>query len=140
MDHILNRFGAGLDLVVRLLLAQIFIIAGAGKISGYAGTQSYMEAFGVPGELLPLVIIAELGGGLPLAAGLLTRWVALALAGFTLVSALIFHFDFAEQAQMIAFMKNVAITGGLLLLVRHGAGRFSLDGWRHEPEHAPSRA
>lgn len=140
MDHILNRFGAGLDLVVRLLLAQIFIIAGAGKISAYAGTQSYMEAFGVPGELLPLVIIAELGGGLALAAGLLTRWVALALAGFTLVAALIFHFDFAEQTQMIAFMKNVAITGGLLLLVRHGAGRFSLDGWRHEPEQAPSRA
>jgi putative oxidoreductase len=130
MDHIMNRFGAGFDLAVRVLLAQIFILSGASKIGAYAGTQAYMTAYGVPGELLPLAIAAELGGGLALAAGLYSRWVALALAGFTLVATGIFHFDFADQAQTIAVMKNVAIIGGLLLIVRDGAGRLSLDGWR----------
>nr|WP_294864043.1 DoxX family protein [uncultured Pseudogulbenkiania sp.] len=105
----------------RVLLAQLFIISGFGKITGYAGTQGYMQAMGVPGALLPLVILVELGGGLLLVAGLLTRWVALALAGFTLVSALIFHTHFADQIQMIMFMKNLSITGGLLLLAFPGA-------------------
>lgn len=105
----------------RVLLAQLFIISGFGKITGYAGTQGYMQAMGVPGALLPLVILVELGGGLLLVAGLFTRWVALALAGFTLVSALIFHTHFADQMQMIMFMKNLSITGGLLLLAFPGA-------------------
>ncbi|BAK78402.1 DoxX family protein [Pseudogulbenkiania sp. NH8B] len=105
----------------RVLLAQLFIISGFGKITGYAGTQGYMQAMGVPGALLPLVILVELGGGLLLVAGLFTRWVALALAGFTLVSALIFHTHFADQIQMIMFMKNLSITGGLLLLAFPGA-------------------
>lgn len=105
----------------RVLLAQLFIISGFGKITGYAGTQGYMQAMGVPGALLPLVILVELGGGLLLVAGLFTRWVALVLAGFTLVSALIFHTHFADQIQMIMFMKNLSITGGLLLLAFPGA-------------------
>ena len=71
MDRILNIAG-------RLLLAHIFILSGYGKIAGYAATQSYMAAKGVPGELLPLVILLELGGGLAIVAGFLTRWVALA--------------------------------------------------------------
>jgi putative oxidoreductase len=108
-------------IVSRVLLAQLFIISGFGKITGYAGTQGYMQAMGVPGVLLPLVILVELGGGLLLAAGLFTRWAALALAGFTLVSALIFHTHFGDQIQMIMFMKNLSITGGLLLLAFPGA-------------------
>ena len=80
-----------LDILSRLLLAQLFIIAGFGKIGGYAGTQGYMEAMGVPGVLLPLVIILELGGGIALLLGYRTKIVALLLAGFCLLSALFFH-------------------------------------------------
>lgn len=116
-----------LNLAARILMSQIFIISGIGKVTGYAGTQAYMAKMGVPGALLPLVILTELGGGLLLLFGFQTKWVALALAGFTIVSALIFHMNFADQMQMINFMKNLAMAGGLLLFVRHGAGAPSLD-------------
>lgn len=127
MHALADRLAAPIDLAGRLLLALIFIAAGAGKIAGYAGTQAYMESAGVPGGLLPLVIATELVGGLLLAVGLLTRWTALALAGFTLLAALIFHFDFADQMQSILFMKNLAIAGGLAIVLRHGAGACSID-------------
>ncbi len=116
-----------LDILSRLLLAQIFIIAGFGKIGGYTGTQSYMEAMGVPGVLLPLVIILELGGGIALLLGYRTKIVALLLAGFCLVTAVFFHNFLADPSQMVMFMKNLAIAGGLLLLVQHGANEPSLD-------------
>ena len=116
-----------LNLAARILMSQIFIISGIGKITGYAGTQAYMAKMGVPGALLPLVILVELGGGLALLFGFQTRWVALALAGFTLVSALIFHLNFSDQMQMINFMKNLAMTGGLLMFVRYGAAAPSVD-------------
>ena len=119
-----------LSLLGRIGLALIFIISGFGKIAAYAGTQQYMQSAGVPGALLPLVIALELGGGLAVLAGLFTRWVALALAAFSLVSAFLFHAHFSEQAQAVNFWKNVAMTGGFLMLAAHGAGAFSLDAWR----------
>lgn len=114
----------------RLLMGQIFLLAGISKITQYAGTQGYMEAFGLPGNLLPLVILLEIGGGLALIVGWQTRWTAWALAAFTLVAAAIFHNNFADQTQMIMFMKNLAIAGGLLFVAAHGAGAFSIDGRR----------
>lgn len=114
----------------RILLALIFIMSGWGKIGGYAGSQQYMESMGVSGALLPLVIVAELGGGLAVAFGLLTRIAAVGLAVFTLLAALFFHTDFANQAQFISFMKNLAITGGFLVLAVHGPGALSIDAWR----------
>ena len=98
--------------------------------AGYAATQGYMDAMGVPGALLPLVIVLEIGGGLALVAGLLTRWAALGLAAFSIASALLFHNNFGDQTQMIMFMKNVAMAGGLLLLYVHGAGAYSIDAKR----------
>lgn len=115
------------SVVARILLAHIFILAGMSKITAYAGTQGYMDSMGVPGMLLPLVIILELGGGLALLVGWQTRWMAYALGGFSVIAALIFHNNFADQMQMILFMKNLAITGGLLLIAEHGAGAYSLD-------------
>jgi len=115
------------NLVARILLSHIFILAGINKISGYAGTQGYMESVGVPGMLLPLVIILEIAGGVAILVGWQTRIAAYALAGFTAVAAIIFHSNLAEQMQMILFMKNWAITGGLLLLAIHGAGALSVD-------------
>ena len=120
----MNKYSS---VVARILLAHIFVLAGISKITGYAGTQGYMEMMGVPGMLLPLVIILELGGGLALIAGWQTKWTAYALAGFSVISAVIFHSNLGDQMQMILFMKNFAMAGGLLLLAEHGAGAYSLD-------------
>jgi putative oxidoreductase len=111
----------------RTLIALIFVVSGIGKISDYAGTQGYMEAMGVPGILLPLVIALEILGGLAIIVGWHTRFVAFLLAGFTLLSAMLFHADFSDQMQMIMFMKNLALSGAFLVLVAQGAGAFSID-------------
>ena len=116
-----------LALLGRIGLSLIFIISGWGKIAGYAATQGYMAAMGVPGALLPLVIALELGGGLAILAGAFTRWIALAIAAFSLLSAAIFHADFGDAAQAISFWKNVAMAGGFLMLAAHGPGAFSVD-------------
>jgi putative oxidoreductase len=118
---------AALNVAARILMSLIFILSGFGKITGYAGAQQYMESGGLPGALLPLVILVELGGGLLLLLGFKARWAAAALAAFSLVAALIFHRNFADQMQMINFMKNLAMAGGLLLVVAHGAGAPSID-------------
>ena len=99
-------------LIARILLAHIFLLSGIGKLgAGYAATQGYMESMGVPAATLPLVILLEIGGGLALIIGLFTRWAALALAVFCIVGALVFHRNFADQMQMIMFMKNFAMAG-----------------------------
>ena len=123
------------NLAGRILLASIFLIAGLNKIGGYAGTQGYMESVGVPGGLLPLVILLEVGGALALIIGWQTRIAAWALAGFTLLAAILFHNDFGNQIQMIMFLKNLSIAGGLLIVAANGAGAFSLDARRHAGGH-----
>ena len=120
MDKIIN-------LGARILLAQLFLVAGLQKIPNYAGTQGYMEAMGVPGALLPLVIALEIGGALALLAGFQIRLAAWALALFTIASAFLFHANFADQIQSIMFLKNWAIAGGLLMIAAHGAPAWSLD-------------
>ncbi len=115
------------ELVARIFLAHIFILSGLSKISGYAGTQAYMDAMGVPGIMLPVVIIFEVVGGLALVVGFKTQWVASALAAFTAITALVFHGNFTDQVQMIMFMKNWAMAGGLMLLVVYGSGHISID-------------
>jgi len=123
MDKLLNHLmPAG-----RFLLAFIFLMAGISKIGQYAGTQAYMASTGLPGGLLPLVIALEIGGALALIAGFKTRWAALALAGFSVASAVLFHLDFGDQMQSIMFMKNLSIAGGLLVLAAAGPGVWSLD-------------
>lgn len=118
------------ELAGRFLIAAIFLISGFGKIGGYAATQGYMEAMGVPGALLPLVIATEIGAGLLVVLGLWTRLAAFALAGFTLLSAVLFHANLGDPMQQIMFLKNVAIAGGFLVLVAQGAGPLSLDARR----------
>lgn len=120
--------GTTLALAARLFASAIFIIAGYGKLgAGYAGTQGYMAAMGVPGGLLPLVIALELGGGIALLLGFQTRLVAFLLAGFSITTGFIFHTG-ADQMQQIMLMKNFAMAGGLLAFTLFGAGRLSLDG------------
>ena len=118
---------ASTQLTGRVLMSSIFIMAGINKISGYAGTQGYMESMGVPGALLPLVILLQVGGGLAVLSGWHTRIAAFLLAGFCVLSALIFHANFGDQAQSILFMKNMAMAGGLLFLVSGGKHAWSID-------------
>jgi putative oxidoreductase len=118
------------ELSGRVALAAIFLLAGMNKITAYAGTQGYMESVGVPGILLPAVIALELVGAALLIAGFQTRLAALALAGFSVVSALLFHFDLADQMQFILFFKNIAMAGGFLVLAANGAGALSVDARR----------
>lgn len=113
------------SLVGRIMLAAIFIPAGYNKIIGYDGTAGYMESAGVPGLLLPLVILAELGGGLAILLGFMTRWAALGLAIFCVVAAALFHAFWADASQYNSFMKNIAIAGGLLILFANGPGKYA---------------
>lgn len=113
--------------VGRVLLALMFLLAGLNKISGYSGTQGFMESMGLPGALLPLVILLEVAGGILLMLGWHTRITAFLMAGFTILATLIFHSNLGDPTQMLFFMKNLSIAGGLLLVVSHGAGPYSLD-------------
>lgn len=128
----MNQFiaNASTQLTGRVLMSSIFIMAGINKVSGYAGTQGYMESVGVPGALLPLVILLEVGGGLAILLGWQTRIAAFLLAGFSVLSALIFHANFGDQTQFILFMKNVAMAGGLLFLVAGEKHAWSIDAKR----------
>lgn len=113
----------------RLLMAQIFIISGWSKAMAFTATAGYFSSLGIPmaSVVTPLVILIELGGGLALLFGFKTRWVAAVIAAFTIGSALIAHTNFADQGQLINFMKNLAMTGGLLMFVKYGAGGASID-------------
>jgi putative oxidoreductase len=123
----LTRLSGPLVLLARLMLALIFIVDGWGAIVDYARTASYMQASRVDNRLLPLVILTELGAGLMVLVGFKTRWAAVALFGFCLLTALIIHW---RANEMIEVQKNVAMAGGLLTLAVFGAGPWSLDGWR----------
>jgi putative oxidoreductase len=126
MDDPMNNL---LNLGGRLLIAQIFVLSGVTKLGAWAGTQAWMESMGVSGTLLGPVVALEIGGGLALAAGALTRLTAAALAAFALGAAVLFHADFGDANQVIHFMKNLAMAGGLSMVLAHGAGRYSLDAW-----------
>lgn len=118
----------------RIFLALLFVVSGIGKITGYAGTAAVMASKGLPmvDILLPLTIAVELGGGLLLALGWKARWAAAALFLFLIPTTLIFHQFWGidaklVQMQKIHFLKNVAIMGGMLMVLAIGAGAWSLD-------------
>ena len=127
----MNAIEKSADLLGRILLVVLFVFAAVGKLTGYAGTQAYMQSAGVPGYLLPLVILTELGGAVLIVLGWQTRLVAFLLAGFTLLSALIFHHQIGDSMQLLLLLKGISITGAFLLLVANGAGPCSLDARRH---------
>lgn len=124
----------------RVLLALMFVLAGWSKITGYSGTQAYMASAGVPGFLLPLVILTELGGGLAILLGWQTRLAAIALFGFTIIASVLFHADFGNQMQQLMFMKNLTIAGGFLTLFAAGPGRFSVDAYTGSASARPALA
>jgi putative oxidoreductase len=127
MNSLFDAVKSYVDVVGRVLIAAVFVLSGWGKVAAYAGTQTYMQHAGVPGGLLPLVILLELGGGIAIVIGLYTRPVALLLAGFSLLAGLLFHAGSADPMQQIMFLKNLGLAGGFLFLVANGAGRLSVD-------------
>ena len=119
------------DVAGRILLVALFLLAGVRQLGGgYAGTARLMAAHSVPSVLLPLVILTELGGGLAVILGWRTRIAAFLLAGYTLLTALIFHTNFADPTQPGMFRFHMAVVGGFLILLANGAGPLSLDHWR----------
>ncbi|MFN4101162.1 MAG: DoxX family protein [Pararhodobacter sp.] len=114
-------------LAARILLSAIFIISGLGKMGDVAGFAGYMASGGVPGFLAWPVILLEVLGGIAILVGFQIRYAALALAAFSLLSGLLYHFDPADQMQMTAFLKNLGLTGGYLLLTVTGAGAWAVD-------------
>jgi len=122
-----------IDALGRLLLASIFIVSGVGKLAAPEATQAYISSVGLPLPLLSYfaAVAVELIGGILFLFGYQTRIVSLVLAAFSVLTALVFHNDFADQNQMIHFMKNLAIAGGLLQVAAFGAGSVSIDARRH---------
>ncbi len=119
-------------LVGRIFLSVMFILAGFSKLTGIAATAGWFESLGIPAPTLAAVGsgAVELVGGLAILVGFRTRIAALILAVFTVAATLIAHTDLADQVQQLFFLKNLAVTGGFLVLAAAGAGAFSVDGRR----------
>ena len=125
-----NALNALLTAIGRILMAAIFVHAGLSKIDGYAQTAAFMQSHGVPAMLLPPVILLELGGGLALAFGLFTRFMATALALFSLAAIAIFVLPADTRTGVIILYAELAMTGGLLYVAAQGGGSLSIDHWR----------
>jgi putative oxidoreductase len=114
----------------RILIAVLFFMSGLSKLAAPEATQGFIASVGlpVPVAAYAVAVTVEVLGSVLLVAGFRARFVAAGMTVFTLATALTFHKNFADQNQMIHFMKNIAIMGGLLQVVAYGAGRFSVDG------------
>jgi putative oxidoreductase len=123
-----------LAFIGRILIGLPFAMSGLGKLAAYGPTTQMIAAVGLPFPPLAFVVAVavELGGGLLLVLGYQVRPVALALAAFSLATAVSFHGNFADQNQMIHFLKNVMIAGGLLQIAAFGAGAISIEQWRRK--------
>jgi putative oxidoreductase len=120
-------------LVSRIFLSLLFLFAGFGKLmGGPAGFAGYVGSLGLPAPMLVAwaTIALEILGGLAILVGFQTRIAAYALAAFCVASALIAHFDFADQNQATQFLKNLGLAGGFLLLTATGPGSISVEGRR----------
>ena len=118
----------------RVLIGLPFAMSGLSKLAAYGPTTEKIAAVGLPLPALAfaVAVAVELGGGLLLVLGYRVRPVALALAVFSLTTAVSFHSNFADQNQMIHFLKNVMIAGGLLQIAAFGAGAISIEQWRRK--------
>ena len=115
------------DLIGRVFISGIFLLSGFNKIGNYDGTIGWMESFGLPGFLLIPAIVLEIVAPILIIVGYQTKIAAGALSLFCIATAFIFHNDFSDQMQIVAFMKNIALAGGFLFLVANGAKGYCLD-------------
>ncbi|WP_419696648.1 DoxX family protein [Mesorhizobium muleiense] len=123
---------SGAILLGRILLSVIFVLSGFGKLTAIAGTAGYFGSMGLPMPTVTAIVVGllELLGGLAILIGFQTRITAWVLAIFTVATGLVAHTGWADQMQMISFMKNLAIAGGFLVLASSGAGAYSVDAKR----------
>jgi putative oxidoreductase len=128
----MNASTSPVPAVGRVLLATLFLSSGLGKLAAPAATIAYIASAGLPLPQLgyAAALVVEIGGGLLILVGLQTRITATVLAVFSVLAAAAFHHDFADQNQMIHFLKNLAIAGGFLQLATYGAGSYSVDARR----------
>jgi len=127
-----NKF---IPVLGRILIGVPFILTGLSKLGAYAATTAYISAMGLPAPTLAYImaVVVELGGGALLLAGYQVRLVSLVLAVFSVATAVIFHNNFGDQNQMIHFLKNIMMAGGLLQITYFGAGAWSLDASARKP-------
>ncbi|MEO1224147.1 MAG: DoxX family protein [Pseudomonadota bacterium] len=130
IDSLFQIFTAPLLLISRLLIAYFFLPAGIEKIQNYSGTASMMESTGIPGILLPLVILLEIGGALLVAAGFVTRLTCLALALFAIVANQMYNSDATTQVHQMLYTAEFVTVAGMTALMAVGPGRWSLDALR----------
>ena len=116
-----------LDLVGRMSISAIFLFSGINKIFNYDSAIQWMEGFGIPGILLIPGIVVEIFFPILIIFGYKTKMAASILALFCIVTSFIFHFDFSDQMQTIAFLKNIGLAGGLLFLIIYGSKDYSLE-------------
>jgi putative oxidoreductase len=140
MEKSMTKLLSASELAGRILLMTLFLISGLGKITAYAATADYMASAGVPGVLLPLVIALEVFGSLAIILGWQARPAALLLAVYALATAALFHANFANQVQMVMFLKDLSIAGAFLMLAVNGAGSLSLDARTAERRRADTDA
>ena len=131
-----------LPFVGRLMIGVPFMMSGLGKLAAYGATTKMIGAVGLPFPPLAYAaaVSVELGGGALLIAGYRASAVAIVQAIFCLATAFSFHSNFADQNQMIHFLKNVMMAGGLLQIAAFGAGALSVDNWRKSGELRSSAA
>jgi putative oxidoreductase len=123
----MTALGPLFGVVGRILMAQIFLLSGLAKFMNGEAMAQGLVALGLPAVLIYAAAVLEVAGALALIVGYQTRLAALALSGFCVIAGILFHNQFADQVQLVMFMKNLAMAGGLLFLVRDGAGAYSLD-------------
>ena len=116
-----------LDFLGRLLISALFLFSAYNKVLNYSGTVGWMESFGVPGFLLGPTIALEIVLPLFIIIGFQTKLSSILLALFSIVTAVIFHSNFSDQMQMIAFLKNIGLAGGFMFLAAHGAKDWAVD-------------
>jgi putative oxidoreductase len=123
-------------LIGRIFIAAIFLISGTSKIGNFSGTAAFMASKGIPlpDFALVMTIFIEILGGLSIILGYKAKWGAWVLFGFMIPATLIFHTNFSDQNQMIHFLKNVSIMGGLLYITASGSGPLSLDAKMNKTE------
>ncbi len=115
------------DLIGRIFISLVFLLSGYNKIFNYDNTISWMEGFGIPGFLLWPAIVLEILLPIFIIIGYRTQISAIILAIFCLATALIFHYDFANQMQTIAFLKNLGLAGGFLFIATNGPKEWAIE-------------
>ncbi|MDC3104566.1 DoxX family protein [Candidatus Pelagibacter bacterium] len=116
-----------IDLIGRIFISSVFLLSGYNKIFSFNATASWMEGFGVPGFLLWPTIILEILLPLSIIIGYQARISAIGLAIFSIATAIIFHSDFSNQMQLIAFLKNIGLAGGFMFIAIHGTKDWAFD-------------